>query len=118
MTLHGIGTDLVEIARLEANKEAFATRILTASEQRVMQSRPASAQLPYLAKRWAAKEAAAKALGCGIGKSLSFHDIETSHNEAGAPLITIARYPEYCFLLSLSDTSTHALAMVTAEKVA
>ena len=66
----GIGTDLAVIERigqtLERRGERFARRILTDNELERFRNHPH--QVSYLAKRFAAKEAAAKAIGTGIGK--------------------------------------------------
>ncbi|MCL1138883.1 holo-ACP synthase [Shewanella pneumatophori] len=91
----GLGTDIVEIARIEeripaAGDEALlscrlAKRVLTEAEFEffICSTQPGR----YLAKRFAAKEAAAKALGTGIGRGVSFQHIEISNNELGAPLV-------------------------------
>ncbi|QYK13945.1 holo-ACP synthase [Shewanella rhizosphaerae] len=92
----GLGTDIVEIARIAdkvpaAGDEAslvkcpLAKRVLTQAEMAIFlaSSQPGR----YLAKRFAAKEAAAKALGTGIGRGVSFQHIEISNDANGAPLI-------------------------------
>lgn len=92
----GLGTDIVEIARIEARVIAtskdellnnrLAKRVLTPLELAlfVASSNPGR----YLAKRFAAKEAAAKALGTGIGRGVSFQHIEISNNDNGTPIVT------------------------------
>ncbi|NRD72993.1 holo-ACP synthase [Shewanella sp. VB17] len=93
----GLGTDIVEIERIEqkvpaaGNHLALATcrlakRVLTEPELAlfVASSQPGR----YLAKRFAAKEAAAKALGTGIGRGVSFQHIEISNNDNGAPVVS------------------------------
>ena len=94
----GLGTDIVEIARIETRvpvageKELqtnrLAKRVLTPSELDIFikSSNPGR----YLAKRFAAKEAAAKALGTGIGRGVSFQHIEISNNGNGAPVVTFS----------------------------
>lgn len=93
----GLGTDIVEIARIEeripaAGDEALqacrlAKRVLTETEFTLFVSSAQPGR--YLAKRFAAKEAAAKALGTGIGRGVSFQHIEISNNEFGAPLLQL-----------------------------
>lgn len=82
----GIGTDIVELSRLEKAMErggdAFLKRVYTANELEAGRSR-----LEYLGGRWAAKEAAAKALGCGIGSGCAFTDVEISDLPSGAPVL-------------------------------
>lgn len=119
----GIGTDIVELARLEAaitrGGEAFLRRVYTAAELSETKDR-----LEYLGGRWAAKEAAAKALGCGIGAGCSFADIEVIDDDAGAPTITChapaaVRLAEHCGSLrwhvSISHEHAYAVATVIIE---
>lgn len=118
-----IGTDIVEIKRiadaLERQGDKFVQRILTASEIEEYQARGNS--VAFLAKRFAAKEAIAKALGTGIGRGISFQQLVTSNNLEGAPEVELQdtaaqRLMEIGgtkVLLSLSDEKNYALAYVT-----
>lgn len=121
----GIGTDLVEISRLEAVVERqgdrFIQRILTPEEQD--QYRALAHPTRYLAKRFAAKEAVAKALGTGIGRGVSWQDILIQNDENGAPLAVLsggalARMKhlgvERCHL-SISDEQRYATAFVVLD---
>ncbi|WP_025672790.1 holo-ACP synthase [Salinivibrio socompensis] len=124
MAIVGIGTDIVEIARVEkafARQSRFADRILTESEQAQM----ATLQAPgrYLAKRFAAKEAAAKALGTGIANGVTFHDFTITNHASGQPALTLSgraaqlareRSVEHCWL-TLSDEKAYAVAYVILE---
>lgn len=88
-----LGTDILEVARIEAVvgrlQERFVRRILSPPEQAEYQ---ASGQpLRLLAKRFAAKEAIAKALGTGIGRGVSWQDIVITHDERGAPGVELHR---------------------------
>lgn len=89
MSIKGLGIDIVEIARFEKhgiNNAALAKRVLTETEyQRFLQH---AQPQRFLAKRFAAKEAAVKALGTGIADGVSFQDIEVSNNASGKPIIT------------------------------
>ncbi|MGB1333327.1 MAG: holo-ACP synthase [Porticoccaceae bacterium] len=117
-----IGTDIVEIKRiadaLERQGDKFVQRILTASEIEEYQARGNS--VAFLAKRFAAKEAIAKALGTGIGRGISFQQLVTSNNLEGAPKVELQdtaaqRLKEIGgtkVLLSLSDEKNYALAYV------
>jgi len=82
-----IGTDIIQISRLERSLEKFGDRFkekyLTSSE--IARTKKTES----LAGLWAAKEAIAKALGCGIGEELSFMDIEISKNSRGTPYFTL-----------------------------
>lgn len=91
----GVGTDLVETERLEAMwarwGDRLARRLLGPREQAVFSSRLARgpqgerAAVRYLAKRFAAKEAVGKALGCGLASPMSLHSLEVLNDERGAP---------------------------------
>jgi holo-[acyl-carrier protein] synthase len=118
----GIGIDLVENARIaEAiarHGDAFLGRIFTAGEIAYCQRQADPA--PHLAARFAAKEAVAKAFGCGIGASLAFAEIEVVRAESGAPSLrlngkgeTLARERRVASIwVSLSHTASHAIAQV------
>lgn len=86
----GIGTDLAVIERVEKairrHGERFARRILTDAELERYRNHPQPAA--FLAKRFSAKEATAKALGTGIG-AIGWHDMEIGRTEAGAPVMQL-----------------------------
>ena len=116
----GIGTDIVEIARiadvLDRQGDAFVQRILTHSEQKQYQASKQKAA--FLAKRFAAKEAVAKALGTGIGHGVSFQDMSITNNAKGAPEVVLsggaarimAEQGAHKVLLSLADERHYAIA--------
>ena len=85
--IFGIGTDIVRVDRMRANMarygDKFARRILTVTEfeEFCVSRQPAH----FLAKRFAAKEAAAKALGTGFRNGLSLRDIGVTHDAHGKP---------------------------------
>jgi holo-[acyl-carrier protein] synthase len=83
----GLGTDIVEVARIQASHaklgDAFLQRILLPGEIEYCLSHRSPA--PYVAVRFAAKEAIAKAFGTGIGASLSWHDMEIAREDSGRP---------------------------------
>lgn len=86
----GHGIDLQEISKVQAayeKNQAFAKKVLTDLEFERFESLKGRRQMEYLAGRWSAKEAFAKAWGTGIGK-LRFHDIEIGTNSKGAPIIS------------------------------
>ncbi|WP_394129719.1 holo-ACP synthase [Shewanella maritima] len=125
MAIVGLGTDIVEIARiksqLQRHPERLAKRVLTDTEMAIY----LASKMPerYLAKRFAAKEAAAKALGTGIGRGVSFQHIEISNNDDGAPLIefslgALARFEQLGatrVLISIADEQRYASATVIIE---
>ena len=70
---------------------------------------------------WAAKEAASKALGCGIGAECSFHDITITKTAKGAPQLTLSEKVKNNFnikssALSITHDGDYAIAVVTHEK--
>lgn len=89
MAILGIGTDIVEIARIEGaisrSADRFAKRILSPDEWAQYQVHQQPAR--FLAKRFAVKEAAAKALGTGIRNGLAFNQFEVSNDPLGKPLL-------------------------------
>ena len=106
--IYGIGTDIVEVARIEASisqfGDEFAKRILADSELSAYEK---SAIKPrFLAKRFAAKEAFSKALGTGLRAPATFQNIAVSHDDLGKPILLLA--PELQrFLNSKNITKTH-----------
>lgn len=92
MSMKGIGTDLLDQRRianvLDRQGKRFAQRILTAEELGVWEIR--DQPVNYLAKRFAAKEAIAKALGTGIAKGISFQQMTITSDEAGKPVVILS----------------------------
>jgi holo-[acyl-carrier protein] synthase len=122
MSVVGIGTDIIEISRIEkmASKvrDRLALRVLTPFEYEKYQSLKSPAL--FLAKRWAGKEAASKALGTGIANGVSFQHFEIKTLVSGQPqLILNDRAEELAHALgaktwhiSLSDEAQYATAFV------
>ncbi len=121
----GIGTDIVEVARIEQALERlgrrFARRIL--SDQELEEFDDHRMPERFLAKRFAVKEAAAKALGTGIAQGVSWQHIAVSHNELGAPLLLFSERAQQLqkekgitsLHVSLSDEQNHVVAFVILE---
>jgi holo-[acyl-carrier protein] synthase len=90
-TLLGIGTDLTSIDRfhrnLEEHGERFVSKILSESEKRLFIASKQQAQ--FIASRFAAKEALAKALGTGFRDGLIMPDISVLSNELGRPYVEL-----------------------------
>lgn len=128
MSIIGIGTDIIEIDRIaampEVTRERLAKRVLTPEEYRHYCALNAKLELNavrYLAKRWAGKEAAAKALGTGIAKGVSFQHIEIKSLESGQPTLILSgkalaisqsQKANY-WHISLADEKRYATAFVT-----
>jgi holo-[acyl-carrier protein] synthase len=123
--IFGIGTDLVHIPRmqnlLDKHGDRIAERILSEDEfaEFKLQLKPAA----FLAKRFAAKEAAAKALGTGFRDGLSLRHIVVSNNQLGKPELSFEAVGQNLLetlnidrcLLSLSDDQDYASAYVILE---
>lgn len=122
MSVVGIGTDIVEVSRIremnEMAKARLAKRVLTPRELTHYQSINQADQ--YLAKRWAAKEAAAKALGSGIADGVSFQHFDIISLPSGQPQLQLsARALEVASSLganswhiSIADERKYATAFV------
>lgn len=85
----GVGLDLVEIAHfkriIEKGGVAFYKKILTPVEFKEVSALSPTSQVNFGAKRYAVKEAFAKACGTGIGKFVGFKDIAVVHDKKGCP---------------------------------
>jgi holo-[acyl-carrier protein] synthase len=124
--IHGVGTDIVGIGRMQRNLQRFgdrfARRILTEGEYQDF--RHALKPAHFLAKRFAAKEALAKALGTGFRQGLGLRSIAITHDGHGRPLLEfLGRARELmrehgiaASHLSLSDEAEYAVAFVVLEK--
>ena len=125
MAIKGIGTDIVKISRIKRifkkYPKGFAERILHRNELRILKSH--KSPQTFLAKRFSAKEAVAKALGTGIAHGVTFQEIEISNNDNGQPILTLhGRTLEIASELgvnhqhiSLSDERSYAIAYVVLE---
>lgn len=124
MAIVGLGTDIVEIVRIEkqlARSQRLAQRVLTDREFEVFSEHKFPAR--FLAKRFAAKEAAVKAIGIGIGNGIGFQDVEVRNLPSGQPeLYFYGRFAELCAQLkitnsfiSISDEQRYAMATVVLE---
>lgn len=86
-----VGTDILRVARIDevlarlGNR--FVRRILTLQEQEEYHASKQPGR--FLAKRFAAKEAVAKSLGTGIGRGVSWQDIQIEHDAHGAPRVRL-----------------------------
>ena len=125
MKIFGIGTDIVNIKRLEKslkkNNKNFKNRIFSKKEIQYCATKKKSSS--YYAKRFAAKEALSKALGTGIRKGINFKDIEILNDNFGKPSINLKgstanflrrkiKKKKYFIYLSLSDDLPWAQATV------
>jgi len=133
MQLVGIGTDIVQISRMQKSVsrsgERFIQRILHPNEIEIFQNykqghkynnSTTQQHIAYLAKRFAAKEALSKALGTGIAQGVCLSDIEVYNNALGQPKLRLhgltAQKAQQLRVkhsyLSLSDEKDYAVAYV------
>lgn len=114
-----IGTDIVQINRIEKALthfgDKFKQRFLNPQEMELVQKSAS------IAGFWAAKEAISKALGCGIGSELSFHDIIITKNSRGAPAFTLSKEAQKIHQikassLSISHDGGFAIAVVVISQ--
>ena len=122
----GVGTDLVEVARirsaLDRHGDRFLHRLYTDAEIAYCQKH--RDPLPFFAARFAAKEAASKAFGTGIARGFGWKTFSVAHNEHGAPLGVLdesgrkllAERGATELLVSLTHTASLAQAIVLLVK--
>ena len=121
----GVGVDIIEVERIRASHERFGERFL----KRILRpdeiaycfthAQPA----PFLAARFAAKEAISKAFGTGIGRQLGWQDMEVKRKNSGEPYVVMHGIGHALFAtrgarllhLSLSHTAAHAAAVAVLE---
>jgi len=122
-----IGVDIIEVNRVRetiARTPRFAERVFTDAERTYCESRGAAAAQHYAA-RFAAKEAALKALQTGWSGGIAWQDVEVAAKESGAPIILFhGRALELyeatgasAAHISISHTTQHAIAEVILEKI-
>jgi holo-[acyl-carrier protein] synthase len=121
----GVGIDLIEVERIKSSYERFGerfvNRILHPAEITYCLSHKEPS--PFLAARFAAKEAISKAFGTGIGATLGWLDMEVGRRESGEPFVILHGNGQLLFkernaralLLSLSHTQAHATAVAILE---
>jgi holo-[acyl-carrier protein] synthase len=123
----GVGIDIIEVARIRSSYERFGerflNRILHPNEIAYCLSHKVPA--PFLAARFAAKEAISKAFGTGIGAQLGWQDMEVGRKESGEPFVILHDGGKKLLderkgrvvLISLSHTQEHAAAVAILESV-
>lgn len=121
----GLGTDMIEIKRLQESidrfGERFLERIFTAGEIAYCARKKNAAE--SFAARFAAKEAAAKALGTGISRGVSWKEFEVIREASGRPVLRLSGRAEELasamgvrrIQLSLTHSRELAVAVVVAE---
>jgi holo-[acyl-carrier protein] synthase len=121
-----IGIDIIEVARVRevlSRTPRFVERVFTLGERAYCDGRGVVAAQHYAA-RFAAKEAALKALQTGWSGGISWHDVEVAARDSGAPYLILNGEALRLFEetgataihLTLSHTSEHAVAQVVLER--
>ena len=123
MKIFGIGTDIVSIVRIKKTikNKRFVSRVY--NEKEIFKCKKLINSENCFAKRFAAKEAFAKALGTGIGKIVSFQDLTIRNNDNGKPYFIPSEKLRLYLVsqnikqahLSLSDEKLNAVAFVVLE---
>jgi len=98
-----IGTDIVQIDRIRHSIDRFGDKFLHRflNEHEINLTHKIESYAGY----WAAKEAISKALGCGIGKELSFHDIQIHKTPKGVPYFKLSEKAQTHFKIVSSSLS-------------
>ena len=127
MAILGIGIDIIEVERIQKSFEKFGERflkrILHPNEINYCLSHRVPA--PFLAARFAGKEAISKAFGTGVGAQLGWQDMEIGRKASGEPFVILHEAGQKLLetrgartvLISLSHTQVHATAMAILEGV-
>ena len=121
MEIYGIGTDIIEISRIETSinrTKTFKEKVYTKNEIEHIEKK----RNPYAsyAGRFAAKEAVSKALGTGV-RNFSLRDIEILNDELGKPNIILYNNLKDCmknfvFQVSISHSKEYAVSTVIISK--
>ena len=124
--IFGIGTDIVEIKRIETmtSLDKFASKILSHNEKEFYDSLTNEKQIVYISKQFAAKEAIAKAIGTGIRNDSYFKNIEILRDKNGAPIFNALNKLDKIISdlgitkthVSLADERDYAIAIAVLEK--
>ena len=123
----GIGIDIIEVERIQNSFEKFGERFL----KRILHPDEISyclshrAPAPFLAARFAGKEAISKAFGTGIGAQLGWQNMEIRRKASGEPFVILHGAGQKLLearggravLISLSHTQAHATAVAILESV-
>ena len=124
----GIGVDIIDNSRIRdlLKKKGFINR--TFSKNEILRSKRITNKSNYFSKRFAAKEAFAKALGTGIRNNLNFKDIEIINNKMGKPcyfinkkikqlIINQKNVKNFELFLSISDEKDYSIAFTIIQKI-
>ena len=121
----GVGIDIIEVERIRASHEKFGERFLKRilRPEEIAYCFSHTQPAPFLAARFSAKEAVSKAFGTGIGRQLSWQDMEVCRKPSGQPYVVLHDHGQTLFTqrhalalhLSLTHTNTYASAVAILE---
>ncbi len=120
----GIGTDIIEISRIQNSIEKygdrFLKRIFTETEKKYSESFNEN-KFQHYAARFAAKEAFSKAIGTGLTRGFKFREIGIRNEITGKPVVNLEgglakKWGQYNVEISLSHTGTHAVAYIVIHE--
>ena len=114
----GIGIDIVDLDHMASvckKQPRIFERILTKREIEIYEARSEKRKLEFLAGRFAAKEAFSKAMGTGIGKTVTFQNITILHDDKGQPIVCTSPFSGEAFV-SISHSREMVVAQVILEK--
>jgi holo-[acyl-carrier protein] synthase len=128
--IYGIGTDIVQISRieraLERNGERFAEKVLGPEELEKYRRRKAKVEargIRFLATRFAAKEAFSKAIGLGMHMPMTWRSLQTLNAPSGKPVTAYSgalkefmQEQGLSAMVTITDEADYAVAFVIVEK--
>ena len=127
MKIVGIGVDIIDNKRIQLSikNKSFINRIFAKNE--ILISKKFKNKANFFSKRFAAKEALAKALGIGFRENLNFKDIQIVNNKLGKPYYLISskikslikkkkKIKNFNLFLSISDEKEYSIAFTIIEK--
>ena len=123
--IHGIGTDIIDIKRIQRVINLYGSRFKKKCfhDYEILRSEKKFKKVESYAKRYAAKEACAKALGTGLARGVFWKDIEVKNDKYGKPFIKLhnkalsfvkqlIKSNNFSIQVSLSDEVNYAIANV------
>ena len=116
--IKGIGIDILDLDRIKkiiAKGDLFAKKVLTDTEFLQYKGYSGQRQAEYLGGRFSCKESFSKAYGTGIGKQISFKDIEVLQKDSCQPVMTCNKFSGKIFV-SISHETKYVITEVLLEE--
>ncbi len=121
--IFGIGIDIIDVRRIEKTIKKYGDKFINRCfhKSEIIKSENKLNFINFYAKRYAAKEACAKALGTGLARGVFWKDIEINNNKYGKPHITLHKnalnfiktmHKKPLIEVSISDEKNYAIANV------